>query len=66
VRAAVLGLLLPSTDDPETDREVFLKLLTMDEEGLWLRKTKAIPLKIVWERLTPSERREWFKATSAG
>jgi putative DNA methylase len=65
VRAAILGLLLPATDKPETDREVFLKLLTMDEEGLWLRKTKAIPLKIVWERLTPSERRTWFTSTSS-
>ena len=64
VRAAILGLLLPSTDEPETDREVFLKLLTMDEEGLWLRKTKAIPLKIIWQRLTPSERRDWFTLTS--
>ncbi|TGM85094.1 anti-phage-associated DUF1156 domain-containing protein [Leptospira bouyouniensis] len=38
VRATVLGLLLPSTDNPEKDREIFLRLMTMDEEGLWLRK----------------------------
>ncbi|TGM42337.1 DUF1156 domain-containing protein [Leptospira biflexa] len=38
VRATVLGLLLPSTDNPEKDREIFLRLLTMDEEGLRLRK----------------------------
>lgn len=35
VRAAILGLLIPSTDDPKKDRNIFLKLLTMDEEGLW-------------------------------
>ena len=31
-RAAILGLLLPATDDPQMDREVFLRLMTMDEE----------------------------------
>jgi adenine-specific DNA methylase len=60
VRATILGLLLPSTDDPKRDREIFLKLLMMDEEGLWLRKTKAISLKEVWERLNAKERQEWF------
>ncbi|ELS34836.1 MULTISPECIES: anti-phage-associated DUF1156 domain-containing protein [Pseudanabaena] len=60
VRATILGLLLPATDDPQRDREIFLKLLMMDEEGLWLRKTKAISLKEMWERLTAKERQEWF------
>ncbi len=60
VRATILGLLLPATDDPQRDREIFLKLLMMDEEGLWLRKTKAISLKELWERLTIKERQEWF------
>src|ERR1019366_9486889 len=64
VRAAVLGLLMPATDDPAKDRTVFLQLLTMDEPGLWQRKLKSIPLKIVWDRLTPSERRDWFTSTS--
>ncbi|MBX7059769.1 MAG: DUF1156 domain-containing protein [Leptospirales bacterium] len=41
VRAALLGLLLPATDDSEKDREVFLALMTMDEEGLWRRKEAA-------------------------
>jgi len=60
VRATILGVLLPATDDPQRDREIFLKLLMMDEEGLWLRKTKAISLKDIWERLTTKERQEWF------
>jgi len=60
VRATILGLLLPATDDPQRDREIFLKLLMMDEEGLWLRKTKAISLKEMWEILTAKERQEWF------
>jgi putative DNA methylase len=41
VRATILGLLLPATDQPEKDREVFLSLMTMDEEGLWARKVAA-------------------------
>jgi len=27
-----------SSDNPRKDREIFLKILTMDEEGLWQRK----------------------------
>ena len=42
VRATLLGLLLPASDDAGRDRELFLKILTMDEEGLWRRKTKAL------------------------
>ena len=43
VRAALLGLLMPASDNPEKDREIFLKLMTMDREGLYLRKNKSIP-----------------------
>ncbi|GAB4240010.1 MAG: DUF1156 domain-containing protein [Acidobacteriota bacterium] len=43
IRAALLGLLLPASGDPRKDMEIFLKLMTMDEEGLWRRKNKAIP-----------------------
>ena len=56
VRAAILGLLLPASDDPQKDREIFLKLLTMDEEGLWRRKSRAIPLQDMYSRLTQDER----------
>jgi len=30
VRATILGLLLPASDDPRRDREIFLKLMMMD------------------------------------
>ncbi|MCI0728577.1 MAG: DUF1156 domain-containing protein [Chloroflexi bacterium] len=43
VRASLLGLLLPATDNPEKDRDIFLKLMTMDPEGLWRRKSRSIP-----------------------
>jgi len=40
-RASILGLLMPASDDPVKDREIFLKVLAMDNEGLWTRKNKS-------------------------
>lgn len=34
VRAALFGALLPVSDDKRKDKEVFLRILTMDEDGL--------------------------------
>ncbi len=61
VRATILGLLLPATDDPQKDREVFLKLMTMDAEGLVRRRSKTIPLKQAYALLSDAERSEWFE-----
>src|SRR5271168_1946433 len=38
VRAVVLGLLLPASNDPDRDRALFLKLMLMDDEGLLKRR----------------------------
>ena len=64
VRALLLGLLMPASSDPRKDREVFLALLTMDEDGLWRRKSRNVPLKEVYWRLSPEERVEWFARDS--
>lgn len=64
VRAALLGLLLLASKDPQKDREVFLKLMTMDEEGLWRRRNKNLPLKDLYARLSDKERERWFTRTS--
>lgn len=66
VRAAVLGLLMPASDNPKKDREIFLKILTMDENGLWLRKDKSIPQKTLYEYLTPHEKEKYFIEDSNG
>lgn len=60
VRAALLGLLLPATDDPKKDREVFLKLMTMDETGLWQRRRGNIPAAKVYEHATDTEKEFYF------
>ena len=60
VRALLLGLLMPASSDPRKDREVFLALLTMDEDGLWRRKSRNVPLKEVYGRLSPEEQAKWF------
>lgn len=66
VRAALLGLLMPSSEDPSTDRDVFLKVLTMDDDGLWHRKTKNIPIASLCDYLPESERPTWFEQGESG
>jgi len=60
IRAAILGLLLPATDNPTKDREIFLKLLTMDDEGMWQRKKSSITGNVLKEYLLPRENEEFF------
>jgi adenine-specific DNA methylase len=38
VRASILGMLMPASDNPKRDREIFLKILTMDDDGVWQRE----------------------------
>ena len=35
VRASILGMLMPASADATKDREIFLKILTMDDAGAW-------------------------------
>ncbi|RMD63491.1 MAG: DUF1156 domain-containing protein, partial [Alphaproteobacteria bacterium] len=62
-RATILGLLLPATDDPQMDREVFLRLMTMDDDGM-LRRMKSIPQKVIFAKLPPADRARYFKPDS--
>ena len=64
VRAALLGLILPASDNPKKDREIFLKLMTMDEEGLWQRLRSNISAAKVYEYATPTEREFYFTQRS--
>lgn len=60
IRAAILGLLIPSTDNHTKDREIFLKLLTMDDEGMLQRKKLNITISELNKYLLPSEKKEFF------
>ena len=59
VRSLLLGLLMPASADPVRDREIFLKILMMDDVGLRLRKNKSIPKELLWEKLTDDEVEEY-------
>ena len=63
IRAAIIGLLMPPSDDPKRDREIFLKIMKMDEDGLWKRmqaSDKNIRYRDVFSLLTEDERAEYF------
>ena len=62
VRASILGMLMPASNDPKRDREIFLKILTMDDEGAWHRQKGDIPV-IAWLEAAPDDIREEFFTT---
>ncbi|CCU78675.1 FIG00521015: hypothetical protein [Halanaerobium saccharolyticum subsp. saccharolyticum DSM 6643] len=66
VRAALLGILMPVSDDYTKDREIFLKVMTMDDEGLLLRKRddKPISKKELWQLTTKEEKKKYFREGS--
>lgn len=64
VRATLLGVLMPVSDNPSKDREIFLKILTMDDEGLYLRKSKNLTMKELYSSLDEKERAKYFDSES--
>ena len=62
VRAAIIGLLMPASDDPKKDREIFLTILTMDADGLWQR-CKGVTAKDVYEWSSDAEKEKYFKVS---
>lgn len=65
VRAAILGCLMPASDNPKKDTEIFLKILSMDKTGLADRKTKKIPPAKLYEIASRSKHfrqflEQWF------
>lgn len=52
VRASILGMLMPASNDAKRDREVFLKILTMDDDGAWQRCKGEIPAR-AWKDVAP-------------
>lgn len=66
IRASILGMLMPASDNPQKDREVFLKILTMDKAGLWQRRSKSISAKILYEWLPKHEAELLFVINAKG
>src|SRR5437870_5781957 len=64
-RATILGLLLPATGEPQKDRDVFLRLMTMDDDGMLGRKSGNIPVVELYSRLPPSDRNRFFEVGSS-
>lgn len=61
VRAIILSLLMPSTNNPKKDKEIFLKILTMDNYGLSLRKNKSISIKDIYSKCNEKEKEVYFE-----
>ncbi|MBB5232976.1 anti-phage-associated DUF1156 domain-containing protein [Deinococcus budaensis] len=55
VRASILGALLPATDDPQKDNEVFERLMGMDEDGLFERRPRKTLVRAQFAALSPEE-----------
>ena len=61
VRATILGMLMPASSDAKKDREIFLKVLTMDDAGTlarW-RTDKRFNLKELGALAEPAEKVQW-------
>jgi adenine-specific DNA methylase len=56
VRASILGMLMPASGNPKRDREIFLKILTMDDDGTWQRNKGRIKDRATFDALTYTER----------
>ena len=62
VRASILGMLMPASSDAKKDREIFLKILTMDDDGTWQRCKGEIPASAWREAATAEAQDEYFGA----
>jgi adenine-specific DNA methylase len=63
VRACVLGALLPATEDPERDLEIFEQLMAIDDRAFLARETKAKPSEIARLAIAAGALREEDLAT---
>ena len=69
-RAIILGTVFPASDDPERwpdDLAIFLRCMTLDNAGMWKRKTDALPAKLCYPMATATrESRVVSRIPSAG
>jgi putative DNA methylase len=63
-RAIILGTVFPASEDPERwpdDLAIFLRCMTLDNAGMWKRKTDALPAKLCYPLATTTEKSELFQ-----
>lgn len=70
VRAAILGCLMPCSDNPKADMDIFLKIMSMDNDGLIDRKQKPLSAKELYEIAQSNKHfrqylNEWFEVDGA-
>ncbi len=59
VRAIVIAAVFPASDDPECwpeDLAMFMKVMCMDNAGMWKRKTAPLPAELCYEHADDVER----------
>ena len=61
VRAAILGCLMPASDNPKKDTEIFLKLMSMDSKGLLARKEKSFSIGELYDAVCDNKKFSRFK-----
>jgi len=61
VRASIIGMLMPASRSPKKDREIFLKILTMDDDGTLHRwkPSDRFSVSELAELITPTEQKKW-------
>lgn len=73
-RAIILGSLFEASDDPARwpeDLEIFLKLMCMDNAGMWKRKNETLPANLCYplakemEKLLFEDRDTWVRKMTA-
>jgi len=63
-RAIILGTVFPASDESERwpdDLGVFLRCMTLDNAGMWKRKTEAVPAKLCYPLATATEKAKLFQ-----
>jgi putative DNA methylase len=65
-KACILGCLLPATDDPARDLEIFEKLMAMDDESFAARRKRRPKPKEILETLSIANISDYFEASPAG
>ena len=55
VRATILGCLMPASNNPKRDMDIFLKIMSMDETGLEQRRTKNFSIQELFDYVKKSE-----------